>query len=64
MITIRPDDLSGEAARSLLALHLAGMHADSPPGHVFALDQTGLKAPGVTVWTAWIGGAIAGMCAL
>ena len=64
MVTIRPDDLSSEAARALVALHLAGMHAHSPPGHVFALDPSGLTGPGVTVWTAWAGTAIAGMCAL
>ena len=64
MITIRQDDLSGAATRSLVALHLAGMHAHSPPGHVFALGATGLLAPGVTVWTAWLGGDVAGMCAL
>lgn len=63
-LDIREDDLSGEATRELLALHLAGMHAHSPPGHVFALDLSGLKAPGVTVWTAWRGGAIAGVGAL
>jgi putative acetyltransferase len=64
MITIRPDDLSGEATRALIALHLAGMHAHSPPGQVFALGASGLTAPGVTVWSAWIGDAIAGLCAL
>ena len=40
------------------------MHANSPPGHVFALDLTGLKAPGVSVWSAWRGGTIAGIGAL
>lgn len=40
------------------------MHANSPPGHVFALDLSGLKAPGVTVWSAWRGGEIAGIGAL
>ncbi|WP_244432644.1 GNAT family N-acetyltransferase [Desulfocurvibacter africanus] len=40
------------------------MHASSPPGHVFALDLSGLKAPGVTVWSAWVGDAIAGIGAL
>ena len=30
----------------LLAIHLAGMHANSPPGSVFALDLSGLQAPG------------------
>jgi putative acetyltransferase len=52
MLAIVEDDLAGEGTRSLLTLHLAGMHANSPPGHVFALDLSGLQAPGVTVWTA------------
>ena len=64
MIEIREDDLSGEPTRALLALHLSGMHANSPPGHVFALDLTGLRAPGVNVWSAWRDGAIAGIGAL
>lgn len=64
MIVIRQDDLAGEATRGLVALHLAEMHAFSPPGHVFALDSSGLMAPDVTVWTAWIGADIAGMAAL
>ena len=64
MIVIRQDDLSGEATRALAALHLAGMHASSPPGHVFALDLSGLQAPGVTLWSAWDGDAIAGIGAL
>ena len=55
MFDIRADDLSGQATRDLLAYHLAGMHANSPPGSVFALDFSGLKAPGVCVWTAGIG---------
>ena len=64
MLAIRQDDLSGEATRALLALHLSGMHQNSPPGHVFALDLSGLKAANVTVWTAWDGDAIAGIGAL
>jgi putative acetyltransferase len=52
MLVISEDDLAGEGTRSLLTLHLAGMQANSPPGHVFALDLSGLQAPGVTVWTA------------
>ena len=63
-IIIRRDDLSGEATRPLLALHLAGMHASSPPGSVFALDLSGLQTPDVTVWTAWDGEAVAGVGAL
>jgi putative acetyltransferase len=64
MIAIRTDDLTGEPTRALLALHLAGMHASSPPGTVFALDLSGLQAPGITVWSAWRGGSIAGIGAL
>lgn len=61
---IRPDDLSSEATRTLLRLHLSGMHASSPPGHVFALDLSGLQAPDVTVWSAWLGDEICGIGAL
>ena len=61
---IRQDDLSGEPTRELLRLHLQGMHANSPPGHVFALDLTGLTAPGITVWSAWSGPDIAGVGAI
>jgi putative acetyltransferase len=64
VLEIRQDDLTGKPARDLLALHLAGMHENSPPGHVFALDLSGLQAPNVTVWTAWDGSAIAGVGAL
>jgi len=46
---IREDDLSGDQARELIVLHLKGMHANSPPGSVFALDLSGLKDPSVTV---------------
>lgn len=63
-LAIREDDLSDKAVRALLAAHLSGMQANSPPVHVFALDLSGLKAPGVTVWTAWAGGDIAGIAAL
>lgn len=64
MFEIRKDDLSGAPTRSLLALHLSGMHANSPPGSVFALDLSGLQVPEVTVWTAWEGDSVAGVGAL
>ena len=63
-LVIRRDDLSGQPTRDLIALHLAGMSANSPPGHCFALDASGLTAPEVTVWSAWDGEAIAGIGAL
>jgi putative acetyltransferase len=61
---IREDDLEGEPVRRLLALHLAGMLAASPPEFSFALDLSGLKAPGMTVWSVWDGEALAGVGAL
>jgi putative acetyltransferase len=64
MIEIREDDLSGRATLELVELHLRAMHESSPPGHVFALDTSGLRRDDVTVWTAWIDGEIAGMVAL
>jgi putative acetyltransferase len=64
MFHVRIDDLSGAPTRSLLALHLAGMHANSPPGSVFALDLSGLQVPEVTVWTAWHADRVVGVGAL
>lgn len=61
---IKQDDLSGEQTRLVLALHLAGMHAASPPGSVFALDLSGLQAPEVTVWTAWRANRVAAVGAI
>jgi putative acetyltransferase len=61
---IRLDDLSSEPSQALLRLHLEGMHANSPPDHVFALDYSGLKAPDVTVWSMWEGDTILGIGAL
>lgn len=64
MFDIRVDDLTSEKTRALLALHLGGMHENSPPGHVFALDLSGLRAPNVTVWSAWDRLEMAGIAAL
>jgi putative acetyltransferase len=64
MLTIRQDDLGDARTVRLVALHLSGMAGNSPPGHSFALDLSGLKAPGVTLWSAWRGEAIAGIGAL
>ena len=61
---IREDDLSGEAVQRLIALHLAGMHNNSPPDHVRALDLSGLTVRQVTVWTVWDGPELAGIGAL
>jgi putative acetyltransferase len=57
-------DFDDARVLALLRRHLEGMHASSPPGHVFALDLTGLKAPGISFYTAWEGDALLGMGAL
>ena len=64
MLEVRRDDLSGAATRTLLALHLAGMYANSPEGHVFALDTSGLRTPEVTVWSVWDADVVVGIGAL
>jgi putative acetyltransferase len=38
---------------NLLREHLAGMHAESPPDKVYALDLNGLRASEITFLTAW-----------
>lgn len=63
-LQIRTDDLSGRPAQDLLALHLRGMQAWSPPESVHALDLSALKTPDITVWTVWDGDAIAGIGAM
>jgi putative acetyltransferase len=54
----RVDDLSSAKTRALVALHLEGMHATSPPESVHAFDVEKLKQPGVSFWSAWIGDEI------
>lgn len=56
--------LNNEQVQALLHAHLAGMHENSPPGSVFALDLSGLQASEVSVYTAWSGDALLGMGAL
>lgn len=63
-IEIRVDDLSTDDVRALVAAHLDGMHASSPAESVHALGLEALQAPGVTVWSAWIDGRLAGLGAL
>ena len=63
-IEFRVDDLSGEAIRALIARHLEGMYASSPACSVHALGIEKLKQPGVSFWSAWVGGELAGCGAL
>jgi putative acetyltransferase len=63
-LTFQADDLSGAATRALVARHLVGMHASSPPESVHALGIDQLRAPDVSFWSAWVGEELAGIGAL
>jgi putative acetyltransferase len=64
MITISPGNFDDPQVQALLKRHLEGMHANSPPGHVFALDWSGLQKPGIEFYTLWEGDALMGCGAL
>jgi putative acetyltransferase len=61
---IKPADLSDPQIVDLLRIHLAGMAANSPPGHCFALDLSGLQRPDVHVVALWDGETAIGIGAL
>lgn len=63
-IEIRPDDLSGDDTRRLVARHRAGMHDSSPAESVHALDLDALRDPAVSFWSATVDGELAGIGAL
>jgi putative acetyltransferase len=53
MRRIVPGDFDDDRVKALLARHLAGMHANSPPGHVFALDWSALQQPEISFYALW-----------
>lgn len=61
---IAVDDLSGPDVAAFLQAHLDQMHALSPAESVHALDLEGLRAPGVTFWTAYDDDVLVGCGAL
>ncbi|SIN88725.1 putative acetyltransferase [Parasphingorhabdus marina DSM 22363] len=61
---VEVDDLSGDAVRALLAAHLDGMRASSPPDSVHALDLSALQTADMTVWTCRDQGEVLGVGAL
>lgn len=46
-------DIDDPQFEQMLVLHLSGMHENSPPDAVFALDKSGLSDPSVSLWAAW-----------
>jgi len=63
-VHVRVDDLSSPEVQGLVLEHLAGMHGNSPPGHVHALAIEGLQAPEITFWSAWLDGRLCGCGAM
>lgn len=64
MPTIKAADFDDPQVRELLRLHLSGMQENSPPGHVFALDLSGLKQPSVSCYALWDGDTLQGIGAI
>jgi len=50
--------------KALLIRHLEGMHANSPPGQVFALDWSELQKPEISFYALWEGEDLLGVGAL
>lgn len=63
-LRVELDDLGRPEVRRLVAEHLTDMHATSPAESVHALDQAGLRAPGVSFWTVWDASELLGCGAL
>jgi putative acetyltransferase len=64
MRVIKPGDFGDARVKALLTRHLEGMHANSPPGHVFALDWSGLQKPEISFYALWEGEELLGFGAL
>lgn len=61
---IRDGGLDDPQVVALLNVHFAGMLANSPKDSCHFLDLSGLRAPGVTFWSAWDGADLLGCGAL
>lgn len=63
-LDIRAGGLELPEVADLLAEHLRGMLANTPPGSVHALAHEALQREDVSFWTAWNGEQLAGCAAL
>jgi putative acetyltransferase len=61
---IESDDVSRSQVIALLEEHLRNMYELSPPDQVFAFEASKLRAPGISVWTAWNDETLLGCAAL
>ena len=50
---VREGDFANQKVLALLQEHLAGMHANSPPGSVYALQPSGLQSQAVSFYSVW-----------
>jgi len=64
MLRIEHDDVTRPQVLALLEEHMRNMYELSPPEKIFAFDANKLRAPDVTVWTAWNGDVLLGCAAL
>lgn len=64
MPVIKPADFADHRIKALLTRHLEAMHANTPPGHVFALDWSGLQTPEISFYALWEGEELLGFGAL
>jgi putative acetyltransferase len=64
MPIIKPGDFDDDRVKALLTRHLEGMHASSPPGHVFALAWAQLQTPDISFYALWDGEDLLGFGAL
>jgi putative acetyltransferase len=64
MRIVKLGDFSDDRVKTLLTRHLEGMHANSPPGHVFALDWSALQKPEISFYALWEGEDLLGVGAL
>jgi putative acetyltransferase len=64
MLRIERDDVTRPQVLALLEEHLRNMYEITPPDKVFAFDAGKLRAPDVTLWTAWRGDVLVGCAAL
>ncbi|HVW22852.1 MAG TPA: GNAT family N-acetyltransferase [Opitutaceae bacterium] len=63
-LRITPGDLGDRRVVELLGLHLRQCRAETAPGSAHALDLEGLRAPGISFWTAWEADLLVGTGAL
>lgn len=64
MPVIKPGDFDDDRVKALLARHLEGMRTNTPAGHVFALDWSGLQGREISFYTLWEGEELLGFGAL